>query len=94
MCTQSHLHPGMIVPVEVDGRIEDDEIVRVDWQEYAGLVYDLNVDKVHTYIANGIVVVNSSTAGVELIRATLPVCARIFPTCARCCLSAITARRR
>ena len=55
----SHLHPGMIVPVEVDGRIEDDEIVRVDWQDYAGPVYDLNVDKVHTYIANGIVVHNS-----------------------------------
>ena len=55
----SHLHPGMIVPVEVDGRIEDDEIVQVDWHDYAGPVYDLNVDKVHTYIANEMVVHNS-----------------------------------
>lgn len=55
----SHIHPGMVVPVEVNGRIEDDEVVRVDWQEYSGAVYDINVDKVHTYIANGIVVHNS-----------------------------------
>ncbi len=55
----SHIHPGMIVPVEVNGRIEDDEVIRVDWQEYSGTVYDINVDKVHTYIANGIVVHNS-----------------------------------
>jgi DNA helicase-2/ATP-dependent DNA helicase PcrA len=55
----SHIHPGMVVPVEVNGRIEDDEVVQVDWQEYSGMVYDINVDKVHTYIANGIVVHNS-----------------------------------
>ncbi|MGC9332700.1 MAG: 3'-5' exonuclease, partial [Anaerolineae bacterium] len=55
----SHLHPGMIVPVDVDGRIVDDELVQVDWEEYTGIVYDLNVDKVHNYIANGIVVHNS-----------------------------------
>ena len=55
----SHLHPGMVVPVEVDGHIEDDEIVQVTWRSYSGPVYDLNVDKVHTYIANGIVVHNS-----------------------------------
>ncbi|MEA3376686.1 MAG: UvrD-helicase domain-containing protein [Chloroflexota bacterium] len=55
----SHLHPGMIVPVEVEGRIVDDEVVQVDWEEYTGVVYDLNVDKVHNYVANGIVVHNS-----------------------------------
>ncbi|RLC67128.1 MAG: ATP-dependent DNA helicase PcrA, partial [Chloroflexi bacterium] len=55
----SHLHPGMIVPVEINGRIEDEEVVEVDWGEYSGAVYDLNVDKVHNYIANGIVVHNS-----------------------------------
>ncbi len=55
----SQLHPGMIVPVEVDGRIVDDEVAQVDWEEYAGIVYDLNVDKVHNYVANGIVVHNS-----------------------------------
>jgi DNA helicase-2/ATP-dependent DNA helicase PcrA len=55
----SHLHPGMVVPVEREDRIEDDEIVEVTWYDYAGPVYDLNVDKIHTYIANGIVVHNS-----------------------------------
>ena len=55
----SHIHPGMVVPVAVDGRIEDDEVTDVRWDAYEGQVYDLDVDKVHTYIANGIVVHNS-----------------------------------
>jgi DNA helicase-2/ATP-dependent DNA helicase PcrA len=55
----SHIHPGMIVPVAADGRIEDDEVTGVRWSAYAGQVYDLDVGKVHTYIANGIVVHNS-----------------------------------
>ena len=55
----SHIHPGMVVPVHSDGRIEDDEVTEVRWDAYAGQVYDLDVDKVHTYIANGIVVHNS-----------------------------------
>ncbi|MFQ5857170.1 MAG: UvrD-helicase domain-containing protein [Anaerolineae bacterium] len=55
----SHLHPGMTTPIEVDGHIVDDEIVEVDWGTFSGSVYDLNVDKVHNYIANGIVVHNS-----------------------------------
>jgi len=55
----SHLHPSMIVPVEVDGRIKDDEVVQVDWEEYSGTVYDLNVAKVHNYVANKVVLHNS-----------------------------------
>jgi DNA helicase-2/ATP-dependent DNA helicase PcrA len=55
----SHIHPGMVVPVAVDDRIEDDEVLEVIWAAYEGPVYDLDVDKVHTYIANGIVVHNS-----------------------------------
>ena len=55
----SHLHPGMIVPVEAEGQIVDDEVTAVQWLRHSGPVYDLNVDKVHTYIANGIVVHNS-----------------------------------
>jgi DNA helicase-2/ATP-dependent DNA helicase PcrA len=55
----SHIHPGMVVPVAVEGRIEDDEVLSVSWAAYEGQVYDLDVNKVHTYIANGIVVHNS-----------------------------------
>jgi DNA helicase-2/ATP-dependent DNA helicase PcrA len=55
----SHVHPGMIVPVAVEGRIMDDEVTDTRWDAYEGQVYDLDVDKVHTYIANGIVVHNS-----------------------------------
>jgi len=55
----SHIHPGMVVPVAVEDRIEDDEVLDVRWAAYEGQVYDLDVDKVHTYIANGVVVHNS-----------------------------------
>ena len=55
----SHLHPTMIVPVEEEGRIVEDVITRVTWQDYQGEVYDLDVDKVHNYVAGGIVVHNS-----------------------------------
>ncbi len=71
----SHLHPGMVVPVAVAGRsstsseevellappvrIDDDEVIDVRWDAYEGTVYDLDVDKVHTYIASGVVVHNS-----------------------------------
>ncbi|MEI2692163.1 MAG: hypothetical protein V9H69_21635 [Anaerolineae bacterium] len=55
----SHIHPGMVVPVAVEGQIEDDEVLSVSWAAYEGQVYDLDVNKVHTYIANGIVVHNS-----------------------------------
>src|SRR5581483_12354658 len=55
----SHIHPTMLVPVLEDGKIIEDKVVQVSWSDYAGPVYDLNVDKVHNYIANGIVVHNS-----------------------------------
>jgi DNA helicase-2/ATP-dependent DNA helicase PcrA len=55
----SHIHPTMILPVFENGKIIDDVVVRVDTQEHKGFVYDLNIPKVHNYIANGIVVHNS-----------------------------------
>lgn len=55
----AHIHTGMVVPV-VDGEtIIEDEVVTVTREEYTGFVYDLDVDKVHNYSANGIVVHNS-----------------------------------
>ncbi len=55
----SHLHPTMIVAVEANGRIIEDEIVEVCTEPYHGPVYDLEVENLHNYIANGMVVHNS-----------------------------------
>jgi DNA helicase-2/ATP-dependent DNA helicase PcrA len=55
----SHLRPTMIVPVYENGAIVEDEIVSVEEIEYDGLVYDLNVENLHNYTANGVVVHNS-----------------------------------
>lgn len=55
----SHLHPSMIVAIEVDGQIIEDEIVEVCPESYHGTVYDLEVENLHNYVANGMVVHNS-----------------------------------
>jgi ATP-dependent DNA helicase UvrD/PcrA len=55
----SHLRPTMLVPVWQDGRIVEDEIVSVEQVDYSGPVYDLNVEHLHNYVANGVVVHNS-----------------------------------
>ncbi len=55
----SQIHPGMSVPVLDGENIIEDSVVSVDRKDYAGPVYDLDVDKVHNYIASGFVVHNS-----------------------------------
>ncbi|MFN8483567.1 MAG: UvrD-helicase domain-containing protein [Anaerolineae bacterium] len=55
----SHIHPTMTLPVMEDGRIVDDEVVTVDWVNYEGMIFDLDVAGVHNYVAEGIVVHNS-----------------------------------
>ena len=55
----SHLHPSMIVAVEMNGQILEDEIVEICSESYEGAVYDLEVDNLHNYVANGMVVHNS-----------------------------------
>ncbi len=55
----SHLHPSMIVATEKNGNIVEDEIVEVSRQPYDGDVFDLEVDNLHNYIADGVVVHNS-----------------------------------
>ncbi len=55
----SHLHPTMIVAVEQDGKIVSDEITEITRQPYQGQVYDLEVDEVHNYLAENMVVHNS-----------------------------------
>lgn len=54
-----HIHPTMILPVSEDGKVIDDTVREVTWQDYDGPVHDLDVPHVHNYIANGIVVHNS-----------------------------------
>ncbi len=53
------VHPGMIVPAAEDGQVSNDRVVTVRKETYSGTVYDLDVEKVHNYIASGVVVHNS-----------------------------------
>ncbi|MFZ5858351.1 MAG: UvrD-helicase domain-containing protein [Chloroflexota bacterium] len=55
----SHLHPSMIMAVEINGRIVEDEIVEIQRTPFRGAVYDFEVENLHNYIAGGIVVHNS-----------------------------------
>jgi DNA helicase-2/ATP-dependent DNA helicase PcrA len=55
----SHLHPSMIVAIEKNGQIVEDEIIEVTHEPYNGMVYDFEVENLHNYIANGVVVHNS-----------------------------------
>ncbi len=55
----SHLHPGMKVLLEIDGLLQEVDVDEVWQEEYSGDVYDLEVDRYHTYVANGVLVHNS-----------------------------------
>jgi superfamily I DNA/RNA helicase len=54
-----HIHPGMAVPVVVDGRVLERRVESVEWEDYEGPVYDLSVPETHNFVANGLVVHNS-----------------------------------
>jgi DNA helicase-2/ATP-dependent DNA helicase PcrA len=49
----------MELPVLVDGKLTSDKIVDITDEHYEGKLYDLDIDKVHNYIANDIAVHNS-----------------------------------
>jgi DNA helicase-2/ATP-dependent DNA helicase PcrA len=53
------LHVGMLLPVSTGSNIAEDMIVSVYEEAYRGAVYDLEIEKVHNYIAGKIVVHNS-----------------------------------
>jgi DNA helicase-2/ATP-dependent DNA helicase PcrA len=55
----SQLHPGMLMPVMISGKLAEEEIATIDRVPYDGIVYDLDVEKVHNYIAEGFVGHNS-----------------------------------
>ncbi len=54
-----HIHPGMLVPVLIDGRVVDRRVESVEWEDYEGPVYDLSVPETHNFSAGGLVVHNS-----------------------------------
>ena len=55
----SHIQPKMYVATDRDGELVEDLVESVEWEDYQGYVYDLDVDCLHNYIANGICVHNS-----------------------------------
>jgi len=55
----SQIHPGMYVAIEKGGQIIEDKVQKVEWEDYKGYVYDLDVNELHNYLANGVVVHNS-----------------------------------
>ncbi|HEY5806130.1 MAG TPA: UvrD-helicase domain-containing protein [Candidatus Saccharimonadales bacterium] len=55
----SQIHPGMMLPVAESGKIIEDTVVDVSKEAYDGPVYDLDVDRVHNYVASGVAVHNS-----------------------------------
>ncbi|OGB74849.1 hypothetical protein A2810_01885 [candidate division Kazan bacterium RIFCSPHIGHO2_01_FULL_49_10] len=55
----SQIHPSMIIPIVKNGLVTEDRVIKVTKKIYSGVVYDLDVDKVHNYVASGLVVHNS-----------------------------------
>lgn len=55
----SNIITGMIIATIKKNEIIEDVVSKVKIEKYSGNVYDLNIDKIHNYIANGVVVHNS-----------------------------------
>lgn len=53
------VHIDMVLPVIKDNQLMDDRVASVTRKKYSGPVYDLNIEKVHNYIASGVAVHNS-----------------------------------
>jgi len=55
----AHLRPSMRVPMWQDGKIVDEEITGVEFVDYDGMVYDLDVAHLHNYAVSDVIVHNS-----------------------------------
>lgn len=53
------IHPGMLLPVIKDRHVVEERVVEVSKKPYEGYVYDLDIEKVHNYTTDGMVVHNS-----------------------------------
>ena len=54
----SNIFPGMALGVMNGEKITEEKVISVERKRYKGKVYDLNIDKIHNYIANNVVVHN------------------------------------
>lgn len=55
----SNIRLGMKVPILHNNEIIEDEVISVEFKEYSGFVYDLDIENVHNYIASNFIVHNS-----------------------------------
>jgi len=55
----SQLHPGIIVAVADGDTVIEDKVVTITEEPYVGQVYDLDIDRLHNYIASDFIVHNS-----------------------------------
>ncbi|MDK2898867.1 MAG: ATP-dependent helicase UvrD/PcrA [Patescibacteria group bacterium] len=55
----SQIHPGMLLPVLDGDELIPDKVISVTKDDYNDSVYDLDIEKVHNYIADGVAVHNS-----------------------------------
>ena len=55
----AHLRPGMVLLVQGDDGMERAPVVGVSVEEHEGTVYDFEVEGLHNYVANGVLVHNS-----------------------------------
>ncbi|HUD10139.1 MAG TPA: UvrD-helicase domain-containing protein [Candidatus Saccharimonadales bacterium] len=53
------VYPDMEIPVMKDDELINDRVIEVSKEDYTGFVYDLDIGKVHNYIASGVAVHNS-----------------------------------
>src|SRR5256712_1133315 len=54
-----HPHPGMKLAAGCNRRVVEDEVISRQMTQYVGLVYDLDVQNLRNYVANGVLVHNS-----------------------------------
>lgn len=52
------LKPGMAIAVQNNNVIVEDVVLSVEYEDYDGFVYDINVDDTRNYVANSVVVHN------------------------------------
>jgi DNA helicase-2/ATP-dependent DNA helicase PcrA len=55
----SHIQPGMVIALYKNGEIVEEEVESIRHETYIGTVYDLDIESVHNYIANNLVIHNS-----------------------------------
>ncbi|MES2463463.1 MAG: UvrD-helicase domain-containing protein, partial [Armatimonadota bacterium] len=58
-CPLSHVRPGMRILTEKDDVLQEVEVDEISSEAYSGPVYDLEVERLHNYVAGGMLVHNS-----------------------------------